>query len=180
MAYKVNIDTLRRLEPVSSMSEIRLRELAELCYLEHVSPGVDPFRLRGTAGQSAYLVKGELELIQANGAVLKVSDKADESKRPLGKSGLEFVRAIAVTELDLIRIDDDLLDIMVTWDQLASVQSTNAMKQDGSNAPTLANWSILSGMFSVSNLKFGAFSQLPSAHIEELLKRFKRYEHHCP
>ena len=176
MAYKVNIDTLRRLEPVSSMSEIRLRELAELCYLEHVSQGVDPFRLRGTAGQSAYLVKGELDLIQANGAVLKVSDKADESKRPLGKSGLEFVRAIAVTELDLIRIDDDLLDIMVTWDQLASVQSTNAMKRDGSNAPTLANWSILSGMFSVSNLKYGAFSQLPSAHIEELLKRFKRYE----
>jgi len=31
-------------------------------------------------------------------------------------------------------------------------------------------------MFSLSNLKYGAFAQLPSAHIEELLKRFKRFE----
>lgn len=176
MADKVNIEILRRLEPISSMSEIRLKELAELCYLEHVSQGMDPFRSRGTAGQSVYLVKGELELIRSDGAVLKISDNVVESKRPLGKSGLEYVRAVAVSESELVRIDDDLLDIMVTWDQLASAQSTSATKRDGSNAPSLANWSILSGMFSVSNLKYGAFSQLPSAHIEELLKRFKRCE----
>ena len=34
----------------------------------------------------------------------------------------------------------------------------------------------MSGMFTISNLKYGAFSQLPSAHIDELLRRFKRIE----
>src|SRR4051812_48014470 len=34
----------------------------------------------------------------------------------------------------------------------------------------------MSGMFSVSNLKYGAFSQLPAAHIDELLNKFKRVE----
>src|SRR6185295_319230 len=42
--------------------------------------------------------------------------------------------------------------------------------------PSLTNWSIMSGMFSVSSLKYGAFSQLPPAHIDGLLKRFKRIE----
>jgi rhodanese-related sulfurtransferase len=176
MANKVTIDVLRRLEPISSMSEARLSELAELCYLEHVDQGVDPFKSRGTAGQSVYLVKGELELVQADGVVINVSDKSDSARRPLGKSGLEYVKVIVVTESELVRIDDDLLDIMVTWDQLASVQLADAKQRSDGNAPTLENWSILSGMFSISNLRYGAFSQLPSANIEELLKRFKRYE----
>src|SRR5262249_55914432 len=46
-------------------------------------------------------------------------------------------------------------------------------ERDGS---ALANWTMMSGMFSVSSLRFGAFSQLPPAHIDELLRRFERIE----
>jgi rhodanese-related sulfurtransferase len=38
----------------------------------------------------------------------------------------------------------------------------------------MSNWAILSGVFSINNLKSGAFAQLPTAHINELLKRFQR------
>lgn len=176
MASKVSAEILRRLEPVASMSEVRLQELAELCYLERVDQGMDPFKIRGVAGQSIYLVKGELELMRIDGGAIKITEADDVSRRPLGKGDMEFVRATALTRVELIRIDDDLLDIMVTWDQLASVQVSNAAGHPNDKSPALANWSILSGMFSVSNLKYGAFSQLPSAHIEELLKRFKRIE----
>jgi rhodanese-related sulfurtransferase len=176
MTNKVSAEILRRLEPVASMSDIRLQELAELCYLERVEQGADPFKTRGVAGQSIYLVKGELEIVRADGATIKIAPSDDASTRPLGKAGLEFERATAVTEVNLIRIDDDLLDIMVTWDQLASVQASNPSGHKKEKDSALTNWSILSGMFSVSNLKYGAFSQLPSAHIEELLKRFKRIE----
>jgi rhodanese-related sulfurtransferase len=176
MASKVSIDTLKRLDPVSSMSETRLGELAELCYIESVAMNLDPFRARGIAGQSVYLVKGEVALTQADGAVHVLIGGADNARRPLGKQGTTFASAKAVTDIDLIRIDDDLLDIMATWDQLAAVnhKDSGASFQKSDGQPSMANWSILSGMFSVSNLKFGAFAQLPSAHIEELLDRFKR------
>lgn len=175
MANKIIAEILRTLEPVASMSDLRLQELAELCYLENVDQGVDPFKTRGAAGQAIYLVKGELSLVRPDGIAIKVSGTDDASRRPLGKGGTEFISATAATPVELIRIDDDLLDIMVTWDQLASVQEPASTGDEG-KASALANWSILSGMFSVSNLKFGAFSQLPSANIEELLKRFKRIE----
>ena len=38
----------------------------------------------------------------------------------------------------------------------------------------MSNWAILSGVFSINNLKSGAFAQLPTAHINEMLKRFQR------
>jgi len=36
-----------------------------------------------------------------------------------------------VTDVSLIRIDSDLLDIMLTWDQLATPQATPAATTDG-------------------------------------------------
>ena len=38
----------------------------------------------------------------------------------------------------------------------------------------MGSWSILTGLFSINNLKSGAFAQLPTAHINEMLRRFKR------
>ena len=176
MASKVGVETLKRLEPVSSMSDSRLSELAELCYIERVGHGLDPFRARGIAGQSVYLVGGELSLSMPDGSTRKIVSGSDAARGPIGKQGVGFTSALAVTDLDLIRIDDDLLDIMVTWDQLAAAETRRsvATTEESGGGPSLANWSILSGMFSVSNLKYGAFAQLPSAHIEELLNRFKR------
>ena len=176
MASKVDVEILHRFKPISSMSEDRLRELAELCYLENISKGVDQFRARGVAGQSVYLVSGELELTQESCVPVLLSGGADTACRPIGKATLGFVTSKAITDIELVRIDDDLLDIMVTWDQLAATDVADSKGAKTGAAPTLANWSILSGMFSVSNLKYGAFSLLPAAHIEELLKRFKRFE----
>jgi len=176
MASKVDFEVLHRFEPISSMSEVRLRELAELCYVESIGMGADPFRIRGVAGQSVYLVSGQLELTSEDGSKVLLIGGANEACRPIGKAALAFLSAKALTDIDLVRIDDDLLDIMVTWDQLAATDVADSAGAKTKGPPTLANWSILSGMFSVSNLKYGAFSQLPSAHIEELLKRFKRFE----
>lgn len=174
MASKVSLETLRRLEPVSSMSEGRLAELAELCYIETVARGQDPFRARGIAGQSVYVVSGELAIIGSDGKSSVVIGGFGDACAPLGKRGAHIQSALASTDVELVRIDDDLLDIMVTWDQLAAADSDSARGEDEVDGAAVANWSILSGMFSVSNLKYGAFAQLPAAHIEELLNRFKR------
>jgi len=173
---KVDIDTLTRLEPVGSLSTERLRELADLCYVERVSRNLDPFRMRSTAGQTVYLVRGEITLTYPGGASVVLAGGSEEARHPLGKRGAMFIGAKAITDLELVRIDDDLLDIMVTWDQLATTDAAHRDKALSSDGPTLAKWTIMSGMFSVSNLKYGAFAQLPSAHIEQLLDQFKRIE----
>jgi rhodanese-related sulfurtransferase len=84
-----------------------------------------------------------------------------------------FASAKAITDVELLRIDEDLLDIMVTWDQLAAADKGSGRSAEA-GAPSINNWAILSGVFSINNLRTGAFAQLPTAHINELLRRFTR------
>ena len=54
----VSVDLLKRLEPLGALSADSLREISRMCYVEKVSRNLDPFRLKGLAGQAVYLVKG--------------------------------------------------------------------------------------------------------------------------
>ena len=171
---KVNIETLRVLDPLSSLLDARLNELAQLCCIEHVSRTVDPFHQRPIAGQSVYLVRGELALAYAQGGSEVIVGGSAEARYPLGKRR-GFASAKAVTDVQLIRIDDDLIDIMLTWDQVAIQEQTHA-KEAADQRGTRTDWRVMSGMFGIDNLRFGAFSQLPPAHIDELLRRFEQIE----
>ena len=162
---KVNTALLKGLEPITALSPQRLAELAELCVVEPVSKTLDPFRVKGVAGQLVFLLKGEIALILGNGSSDVVVGGTPEARHPLGRK-TPFAQAKAITDIELLRIDEDLLDIMVTWDQLAGAERTGSRATD-SGSPSMTNWSILTGLFSINNLKSGAFAQLPSAHINE-------------
>jgi len=181
-ATKISVETLKHLEPLSALSDERLKELANLCYIESAGRNLDPFHLRSIAGQSVYLVRGELALAYNQGNSEVIVGGSAEARYPLGRRRI-FTAAKAVTDVQLIRIDDDLLDIMLTWDQVAIQEQTAVQKaaelpaeQPADRPASGANWSVMSGMFGIKNLRFGAFSQLPPAHIDELLRRFERIE----
>ncbi len=74
--------------------------------------------------------------------------------------------------MQLLRVDDDLLDRMVTWDQFAYHDNVKPMAlKEGSESAVkrLLN----SGMFSAENLSNSPFAYLPSANIGELLNRIE-------
>ena len=171
-AARVSVETLRTFEPIGSLPDERLSQLAGLCQLETVGRNSDPFLVRSIAGQAVYLLRGELVLTYPDGSSKVLVGGSDRSRHPLAHRGEVFTSAKAVTEVELMRIDDDLIDVMTTWDQVASAD-VSAKKAKSSS---FANWTMMSGMFSVSSLKYGAFSQLPPAHIDELLRRFERIE----
>jgi rhodanese-related sulfurtransferase len=173
-AARVSIDTLRTFEPIGSLPEARLKELAGLCHLEMVSRNADPFLVRSLAGQAVFLLRGELVLNYPDGSSKVLVGGSDRSRYPLAHRGEVFTSAKAITDVELMLVDDDLLDVMTTWDQAASA-GAETKKQTGQGR-SFADWTLMSGMFSVSSLKYGAFSQLPPEHIDELLRRFERIE----
>lgn len=173
-AIRVSVETLRTFEPIGSLPEARLSEIAGLCQLETVGRNSDPFLARGVGGQAVYLLRGELVLTYPDGSSKVLVGGSARSRYPLAQRGEMFTSAKAVTDVELVRIDDELLDVVATWDQLASAEATaKRADRDGS---ALANWTMMSGMFSVTSLRYGAFAQLPPAHIDELLRRFERIE----
>lgn len=106
----LDIRVLAALEPISSFSPARLRELLDYCHIENVAPGQNPFRDRTLHGQSVYLVRGEMELTYADGNKVTMRADSEWARHPIGKRQPDIVAANALSSARLLRVDDDLLD----------------------------------------------------------------------
>lgn len=182
----VNLDAqiLAGLEPISSLSPVRIGELVKFCLLEHVKKDQNPFRQRGLAGQSVYLVKGKLSLSYEDGNKVVIASGSEWTRHPIGKRQPTITSARAMTDIDLVRIDDDLLDIMVTWDQLGRervVEQARAVSGEAKPGHGFPD-----GMAArdatqarLGQLKTGVFSELPQNNVETLLKRMEKLPVRC-
>lgn len=176
----VTPELLRGFEPLSALSEARLLEFSNLCQLEDIPLGEDPFRKWTSAEQLLFLVAGDLRLSMEGGGEETIKAGSQEARVALVRTQ-SIVSARALSSTRLVRIDRDLLDIMLTWDQLAAFDSTRTgrfktLGNVSANDPVPSDWNVMSGVFSVRNLHSGAFANLPPAHIGELLNRFIRVE----
>lgn len=175
MSGMLDIKMLAALKPISSFSPARLRELLDYSHLEAVSAGQDPFGQRGLQGQSVYLLQGELELEYRDGNRVLVRANSEWAKHPLGKRQPEIARATALSDLQLLRIDDDVLDMIVTWDHFAPHDGSRQAAESGAAPETPAGvprW-LSSGVFSAEYLKHGPFAHLPPANIGKLFERIE-------
>lgn len=167
----VDFRVLSRLQPICALPEARLRELAGLCHRENVGRSVDPFRLNGSRKQSVYLLSGELKLSFVDGSSSVMVGGSEAAAWSLTRQPPAVRDARAITDVSLIRIDDDVLDIMMTWDQVA-VGAGGSLARDQATEAT--DWRMMTGAFRLPSLTSGALSRLPVANIEELFRRFER------
>ncbi|MES2636705.1 MAG: cyclic nucleotide-binding domain-containing protein [Pseudomonadota bacterium] len=173
---------LSRFEPIARLSPNRLEELAALCIVEQVSKDLDPTRMNITT-QALYLVKGDLGVRYQNGHKVILRAGTDAAKHPLDTQRLDIKDTIALTPIEIVRIDLDLLDIMMTWDQLsgyppAQVKSqTNTAQNSGQqdkgqqdNAQQ-NNPQLDAASFHAFQVRNGIFNRLPPANIEAMFER---------
>lgn len=152
------VEQLRELAPLAGLSTERLAELAEIAHVEHAARGSDPLAGR-SAAQSVFLLAGEMLLAFEGGGTLVVVGGTEETRHALNRQKNRVARARAISEVDLLALDDELLDILSTWDEVSA-------GAEGASP--------IGAAFSLNELRRGVFSQLPAAHIDELLKRFER------
>ena len=95
---------------------------------------------------------------------------SEEARQALNRQKPRLARCKAITDVDLVALDDEVLDILATWDQVAAAGAeTSPMVHAVRSDARLA-----AAAFPLGNLRGGVFAQLPAAHIDELLKRFER------
>ncbi|MCX7628557.1 MAG: cyclic nucleotide-binding domain-containing protein [Methylophilaceae bacterium] len=168
---------IAHLEPVCLLSPERQKEIASLCFVEKVSKDIDPFRMNVVKNsQSLYLLTGNLAVHFVGGKKIVLRGGTDLARYPVGGGRMQVESARALTDIEIVRIDTDLLDIMMTWDQLAgyeqSVLSHDVSKTAGTPAARGAgSWMKQTGVFSAGNLQSGVFSRLPPANIDEMFRR---------
>lgn len=169
-ALPVTADALARLYPFAKVDEYRLDQLLNLCHRESFRQAIDPFRQRDWGGQIVYLTRGELKMRYPDGTVRVLVGGTDRALFPVAQGGLMPVSTRAITDVELIRIEEDAADIIVTWDQC--LQESGAVWSTP-EARTVDRRTI-PGMFPVQRLTYGVFAALPPAHIAAVLERFRR------
>ncbi len=169
----VPITILNKLEPIAKLSGSRKKELAALCFAEKVNIGLDPLRMNvAKTSQAIYLLQGELKLHYFNDKSEIIKGGSSAAKQSL-TSNLKIQDTTALTDVVILRVDADLLDIMLTWDQFSEstspVQSSPAKIEKSKR--TTGDWMKDTAIFSALNLQRGVFSRLPISHVEEMFKR---------
>ena len=178
MNYALDVKTLAKLEPFSLFDLARLHELLDYCHVETIPMGGSPFKLFGVNGKSVYLASGEIELVFKDGNRMVVSAQAECAQHPLGKRQPDIVSASALSESQLLLIDQGLLDRMMVLDQVSQHDQIggNHLSERGKarayvsiKAKRLLNAS----MFCADNLNNSPLAYLPMTNISVLLQRIE-------
>jgi rhodanese-related sulfurtransferase len=182
MAEELDIKILSGLEPISSFDPARLRELPGYCQVATVREGGDTGTLFTQPRKSVYLIDGEIELVYQDGNRVTIRAESEWAKHPIGKRQPNIVAARALRASRLLSIDEDLLDRMMTWEQVAQ-HSLDAVakpvRSEGANATVNAQRLMRSSMFSADRLNNGPLAHLPMANVGELLRRIEAVEVHA-
>ncbi len=170
MSDPVSIDLLVRLQPLMSLGSDGLRELLPLCRLHRFSRDSDPFRTADWNGQVVYLVQGQLLASMPDGTTRVLVGGRDLAVAPLARSGKVPMKSKAITDVEILTLEEDKLDIVLTWNQLA------APVGDAQEGADTTDWRRMSDMFALDNLTIGVFASLPPANIQSLLGKFNRVQ----
>ena len=170
-APKATPEQLAALVPLGTLSAERLNELADVAVLEHAARGADPLQGHQASGRSLFLLRGELLLVYRNGGTQVVVGGTDDTRHALNRRDAPLARSKAITDVELLMVDDEVLDILATWDEVAAGQSEDASAMARA---VRSDARLISGVFSLVNLRGGVFAPLPPAHIDELMRRFER------
>ena len=160
--------TLAQFDPVSRLSPNRLDELADVCFIEKISKDLDPTRMSTEGMQALYLVQGDLGIRYENGNKVILRAATAAAKHPIDSEKLKIKDTIALTPIDVVRIDLDLLDIMLTWDQLSGYVPPGAQVRAVAQPQAVK---LDEASFNAFKLKNGVFAKLPAANIETMFSR---------
>lgn len=163
---------LAKFEPVARLSPNRLEELAAVCFAEQISKDLDPTRMSTNGIQALYVLSGDLGIRYENGNKVILRAGTEAAKYPVDANKLKIRDTIALTPLEVVRIDLDLLDIMMTWDQLSGYPPAQTKKSV--HAQTVKRgFKVDEASFNAFKVHNGAFAILPPANIEAMFARME-------
>jgi CRP-like cAMP-binding protein len=155
---------LRLLIPASALNQESFHELSNKTYVEELSAGRPLFKIGDTDRKNTYVIEGEVQLTSDKGQVTSVIGGATAARHPLGNHQPRQHNAIARTACRIVRIDSDLLDVMLTWDQLSGIEVTeiHPAKEESEG-----------GDWMTRILQSRAFQQVPAANIQAMFMQMQ-------
>ena len=146
---------LKTLVPPSALNHENFHELAGKTYMEEVAAGRTIFRRGDTDKKTTYVLEGEVQITSDKGVSSTVVGGTANARHPLAHNQPRQHTAVARSACKIARIDSDLLDILLTWDQLSGIEVSEIHPETSPNEDAEADWM-------TRILQSQAFRQIPA------------------
>ena len=166
MADLVNKDILKALVPPSALNSENFHELSGKTYVEEVAAGKAVFKQGDVDKKAVYLLEGELAITSEKGVASVVKSGTPAAKHPLANTQPRISTAIAKVPSKITRIDSDLLDVLMTWDQMSGIEVGEIQVEEDSGDDDGGDWM-------TRILQSKAFMQVPPGNIQQIFMRIE-------
>ncbi len=155
-----------RLQPLASLTVEQVRELLDDAVVESLAPGQVLFERGDRNEQTLYVLRGRIRLLDGDREVDVVEAGSEQALHPLADDEPRRHTAVADGPAEVLRIDRERLDILLTWGDVSAPETDVVMCEEGIISIDKADW--LKTM-----IKSPTFRNLPAANIETLLSRLE-------
>lgn len=152
---------LADLVPIKALSPDHLQELASKTVLSVAPQGQVLFKSGEQAQRIIYVLEGQIELTTASGISRQIAGGTKMAKLPLEQGKVHQYTARAKSNIKYLKVDPNLLDIMLTWEQSGGyeVQELDDAEQDD-------DW-----MSRI--LQAQVFQRIPPANIQKIFMKME-------
>ena len=163
----VDKNILKTLVPPNALNAENFQELAGKAFVEEIGAGKTIFKVGEVDRKTTYLLEGEVTLTDDAGQTTSIRGGTDAAKHPLANAQPRKQSAKTKGNCKITRFDSDLLDILLTWDQLSGIEVAEILvEQDDEDAGDDSDWM-------TRILQSQAFLQVPPANIQALFMRLQ-------
>lgn len=163
MSKQVEIGQLKALSPLDSLKKDNLHALVKKTKIKEAQPGEALFREGDSEKRTVYVLSGTVELREADQSAGKIVGGTEEARNPISPKLPRRHTAMAISPVDYVTIDSDLLDVMLTWDQTGSYEVSELRNENGANDDWMTTL-----------LQTKAFHKIPPANIQAIFMRLQQ------
>ena len=160
-----DVSILKTFSPLDGMKAENLHALARKTQVLEIDAGRVLFKQGDTDKRTYYLVAGQVELRADDKTIGIVRSGSPEARAALAPGLPRKFTARALTDIEYIVIDSDLLDVLLTWDQTGQYEVAE-LRGDGMD---------VSGDWMTTLLQTKAFHRIPPANIQAIFMRCLLY-----
>jgi CRP-like cAMP-binding protein len=165
----LDLGTLRSFSPLDGLKSENLNALARKAVLRELTLGKVLFKQGDNDKRTMYLVSGVIELNQDGKTVAVIRAGSPEARNPIAPIMPRRYTALAASDrIEILIIDSDLLDVMLTWDQTGSYE-VGELGGTASMDDLADDWMTVM-------LQTKAFHKVPPANIQAIFMRLQRVD----
>ncbi len=161
MSLEIDPKQIKSFSPINSLNPENAQELIKKITATAVQAGHYIFKKGDAEKIHVYVLQGEVELVQDKKVIKVIKAGSPDGLQPIAHGFPRPVSARAKSTAVVTRINSDMLDIMLTWDQTGSY-SVEAVDEEDEETDWMTRI-----------LQTRAFHRIPPANIQAMFMRME-------